>query len=63
MTFAQYESDLQPYNDQNAYLDGVRAATATTGYECHIRAYDKQGRLVVDQALTDEAGIKTMLGQ
>jgi len=57
----KYKSDLQDYNDQNAYLDGVRAATATTGYERHIRAYDRQGRLVVDQGLKDDGSLKTMM--
>jgi YD repeat-containing protein len=58
---AQYQSDLQDYNDQNAYLDGVRAATVASEYERHIRAYDAQGRLVVDQGLKDDGSLKTMM--
>jgi YD repeat-containing protein len=58
---AQYKSDLLDYNDQNTYLDGVRAATTTTGFERHIRAYDTQGRLVVDQGLKDDGALKTMM--
>jgi YD repeat-containing protein len=58
---AQYQADLQDYIDQNAYLDGVRAATAAGQYERHIRAYDGQGRLVVDQGLKDDGSLKTMM--
>jgi LysM repeat protein len=57
----KYKSDLQDYNDQNTYLDGVRAATASSEYERHIRAYDTQGRLAIDQGLKDDGSIKTMM--
>jgi YD repeat-containing protein len=58
---AQYKSDLQDYNDQNAYLDDVSASTAASPYERHVRAYDAQGRLVVDHGLKDDGSLKTMM--
>ncbi|MBJ7308998.1 LysM peptidoglycan-binding domain-containing protein, partial [Rugamonas sp. CCM 8940] len=56
-----YQSDLQDYRDQNTYLDQFRLASAGSAYERHLKAYDAQGRLVVDQALQDNGAVRSLL--
>jgi YD repeat-containing protein len=58
----KYAEDLQDYTDQRAYFKQLSESTvAVTGYERHIRRYDAEGRLVVDQGLKDDGTIKSLM--
>ncbi len=56
-----YQSNLKDYHDQHALLGRLRLSFEGNTYERHIKMYDGQGRLLIDQGLKDNGAVKSMM--
>jgi YD repeat-containing protein len=56
-----YRGQLKDYEDQHGYLARLALSFEGNTYERHLKSYDAQGRLLLDQAIKDNGAVKTML--
>ena len=56
-----YRGQLKDYQDQHAFLQRLGLSFEGNIYERHLKSYDGQGRLVIDQGLKDNGAVKSMV--